>query len=885
MSSNPPYVVIRLVPESPVDGATFATYLDGLALQLIDANTLQPRSDLAYSSPLILFEWPGASGWMSLVSVPTSDPTSYNGSDYGKTLKFDSTGGIPVGSAVYSSDQTTIPPGSLQVTSVTQDSVQLSGTLSKYVPAGTVVSFIGQSPSGDPASAPTNFSFTLSTSSPATTLGNDLIVLHFADTTGITVGMDASGTGVASGTTVAYVDTGSGTVTVSQPLTSSPSSVTFTLNPPFAYFTVKPSSGTPTAKPSTLKFPSNATNGIAVGMTLVPVTGLIAPGTTVTSVTATTVKLSQPLLGPLPSGQQVTFTFPLSNGIVQHVEVTTTSWSFFAGFQYAIIPAAVATAVVPLNPAPPRPDYLDIKVKATRGTETLPLPDTFYNVKVNTSALPQQAYQYQVISPADTSLYVSLPPPPGTHSISLTIPSDGSAPPFDVLYPAIQAALQNDPVPNVSSPADLISSAAACKRIAYDIIWSYQNTLPLPPDPLESLYTNPPNPGGGGNITDTSGGSNNFEQDRQKFEGELGSFYSTNNASAERLTKFVAAASAAVACEQASLNSDSALLEFPVDPSVAYANAVESELLVQGVSVAGPGGLNFGVPAAFFYALGAQLDQSTATVQRFQMATGDAIERLLQQFGTAVDQGIISDTESFYRHERRPRVNHLLPGCPPSRRPWRLRCIHQPLGHRPRRDPAGVASPGLAEGHRTSAPEPAADVWQHRLQHLDTAAGQRGPHRLPDLDLDALTQGYCHPGASQQHARRPDRGLAAHHDEPSDTQSDRSHAEAGDGGAVDGVLHRAREPAVAAAVHPAGRPRRLARPAAADGRLHRAAHPGVHPRGASVLHRLLRRHVRPAPRRQVRRRPSSCPRSTRSGRRSRTSPAPSSSATRCPAPT
>ena len=440
---------------------------------------------------------------------------------------------------------------------------------------------------------------------------------------------------------------GAGTVTVSQALTSSPSSVTFTLNPPFAYFTVKPSSGTPAAKPSTLKFPSNATNGIAGGMTLVPVTGLIAPGTTVTSVTATTVKLSQPLLGPLPSGQKVTFTFPLSNGIVQHVEVTTTIWNFFTGFQFAIIPAAVATAVVPLNPTPPLPDYLGIRVKATRGAETLPLPDTFYNVKVNTSALPQQAYQYQAISPVDTSLYVSLPPPPGANPISLTIPSDGSAPPFDVLYPAIQGALQNDPVPGVSSPADLISSAASCKRIAYDIIWSFQNTLPIPPDPLESLYTNPPNPGGGGSTTNTSGGSNNFEQDRQKFEGELSSFYSTNNANAERLTKFVAAASAAVACEQASLNSDSALLEFPVDPSVAYANAVESELLVQGVSVTGPSGFNFGVPAAFFYALGAHLDQSTTTAQRFQMAAGDVIERLLQQFGTAVDQGVINDTEYF----------------------------------------------------------------------------------------------------------------------------------------------------------------------------------------------------------------------------------------------
>jgi hypothetical protein len=556
MGSNPPYVIIRLVPSSPVDGATFATYLDGLALQVIDANTGQPRSDLAYSSPLILFQWPSASGWMSLVSAPTSQPTSYNGSDYGSTLNFDSTDGIPVGSYVYSSDQTTIAPGSgLQVTSVTQDTVKLSGTLSSYVPAGTVVSFIGQSPSDDPTAAPP-FSFNLATNAGATSLDGDLVVLHFADTTGVTVGMGVSGSGVASGTTVAYADPGAGTVIVSQVLTGSPSSVTFTMNPPFASLTATPSSGTPAAKPSTLKFSSGATNGIAVGMTLVPVAGLIAPGTTVTNVTATTVKLSQPMLGSLPSGQTVTFTFPLSNGIVQHVEVTTTGWNFITGFQFAVIPAAVATAVVPLNPTPPLPDYLDIELKAMRGAQLIPDTNTYYNVKISTSALPQQPYQYQMISPADTSLYLSLPPPPGADPISLTIPGDGSAPPFDLLYSAIQTALANDPVPGVSSPADLISSSAACKRIAYDIVWSFQNTLPVPPDALESLYTNPPNPGGGGSTTNTGGASNNFEQDRQKFEGELGSFYSTNNANAERLTKFVAAASAAVACEQASQNSD-----------------------------------------------------------------------------------------------------------------------------------------------------------------------------------------------------------------------------------------------------------------------------------------------------------------------------------------
>lgn len=101
----PSYLVIRLVPDSPVDGATFATYLEDLRLQVIDANTLLPRSGLAYSSPMIMVEDPVA-GWIATVSAPTNSPTGYGGSanDYGSQLTFDSTDGISVGSYVFSAD-------------------------------------------------------------------------------------------------------------------------------------------------------------------------------------------------------------------------------------------------------------------------------------------------------------------------------------------------------------------------------------------------------------------------------------------------------------------------------------------------------------------------------------------------------------------------------------------------------------------------------------------------------------------------------------------------------------------------------------------------------------------------------------------------------------
>lgn len=594
--ANQPYVVIRLVPESPVDGAAFATYLDGLSLQVFDANMPDtPRSDAAYSSPLVLFSWLGLTPFFSAVCVPTSQPTAYvAANDYGQTLMFNSTDGISVGSYVFSADQTTIPPDtSMQVTSVTQATsttlgqVQLKGTLPNYVPAGTVVSFLGQSSIGDDPSSAPNFSFSLPTSSPATVYDNDLVVLHFADASGVTVGMTASGSFIAPGTTVAETNpaTKPTEVIVSQDLSGSPPSVTFTLNLPFAYLSVTPKSGSG----DTLMFTMGDTDGVAVGMTLIPVPGYIYPGTEVIKVEQTKVTLSRNMQASLPSGQEVTFTFLLSSGIAQHVEpFGNAGISIFGLDDTLLIPAAVATAVIPLNPSPPLPEYLDITVKATRGSEVIPVTDTFYNVMVSTDEMPTTPDQLQAISVSDTSLYVSLPPQPGTNPVSLEMPGDGSAPPFNLLYKAVQTALANDPIPG-ATVSSLITSPAQCTRMAYDIVWSYQNPLPAPPDPLESLYTNPPNPGGGGATSNGNNNTtNNFEQDRQKFEGTLNSFYSTRNASAERLTKFVAAVSAAVASEAASANAPAALLEFPVDPSASFAGAVESELLVQGLGIAGP---------------------------------------------------------------------------------------------------------------------------------------------------------------------------------------------------------------------------------------------------------------------------------------------------------
>ena len=316
MANSPGYIVARLVPESPVSGAAFGTYLDGLRLQAFDANTGAPLSDYAYSSPLNLF-FDGIV-FLAFVSAITSASTPVT-EPYGSTLTFDSTDGIPIGFVVVSADGTTIPASSnLQVSTVTAGSpgdVQLSGSLPAYVPAGTVVYFIGSYPADDnPANAPV-FSFSLLTNSPATTrdgqpqtAADPLLVLHFADVSGVTVGMAVTGSSVAPGTTVAETDPATNSVTVSQPLSgsfSSPSSVTFALNPPYLFFQLKPLSGSPPAKPTELTFGANGTDGVATGMTLSPIPGLIALGTTVTGVTSTTVTLSPPgLQGPLPAAGQ-----------------------------------------------------------------------------------------------------------------------------------------------------------------------------------------------------------------------------------------------------------------------------------------------------------------------------------------------------------------------------------------------------------------------------------------------------------------------------------------------------------------------------------------------------------------------------------------------------
>ena len=114
------------------------------------------------------------------------------------------------------------------------------------------------------------------------------------------------------------------------------------------------------------------------------------------------------------------------------------------------------------------------------------------------------------------------------------------------------------------------------------MVWSQQPPPPTPPDPVEDLYTNPPNTGP--MLTGTK--PNQFEADRRQFEAQLTSYYILADASADRLTGFVYALSAAVTCEQLTLAAAQAVLELPANPSGSGVGALSGQKVVlTGVDV------------------------------------------------------------------------------------------------------------------------------------------------------------------------------------------------------------------------------------------------------------------------------------------------------------
>jgi hypothetical protein len=215
----------------------------------------------------------------------------------------------------------------------------------------------------------------------------------------------------------------------------------------------------------------------------------------------------------------------------------------------------------------------------------------------------------------------------------------------------------NSGTPITFTPALGGFSLDQCKNIAYEIVWSQQAAPPTPPDPLEDLYTNPPNTGAmlGGSGSSTP---NLYEGDRQQFEAQLKSYYTLANATAERLTNFVFSLSVAIVCQQQSLAATQALLNLPANPGAPIGgSANDIEIVLTGLGPAGSA-TNFGVPAPYFYALAATMPPQVAAQQRYALATREALTGLLADLTSAINAGIVTDLESF--------AAPVLGGAPPA---------------------------------------------------------------------------------------------------------------------------------------------------------------------------------------------------------------------------
>ena len=133
--------------------------------------------------------------------------------------------------------------------------------------------------------------------------------------------------------------------------------------------------------------------------------------------------------------------------------------------------------------------------------------------------------------------------------------------------------------------------------------------------------------------------------------------------------------------------------------------------------------------------------------QRLRLATGDTVERLLQQFAAAEDAGVITDSEGFSG----PALQSL-PAITSFQAARRLAALGVPAASASPSVTVLAGSPLAAlvsdwlDRHRSLGhPEPAAELPERRLHDLVTDRWPRTDEGYLDLDLDALTQGYVIP--------------------------------------------------------------------------------------------------------------------------------------------
>jgi len=238
--------------------------------------------------------------------------------------------------------------------------------------------------------------------------------------------------------------------------------------------------------------------------------------------------------------------------------------------------AAVATAViVPSSVAHTEYESSDLRLQIKRGSQTIVDQSVNYNVLTDgpgpapTHAKPPTAFDallYAGLKPP--APYLALPPADaglGSGKAFVNVPTDGSPPNFQELYTAVTTVLSKDPAPADVDAYIRSLTPQQCRHIAYEIVWN-RTLLPMPgpPNSLENLYT-------------TDSPSPAPDQDRQKFEADQITYYTTNNTQAEVLAKYVSALAAALVCEKKTSDANRAGFELPVLPGIADSSGKTAE--------------------------------------------------------------------------------------------------------------------------------------------------------------------------------------------------------------------------------------------------------------------------------------------------------------------
>ncbi|HEX8355117.1 MAG TPA: hypothetical protein VF611_19590, partial [Pyrinomonadaceae bacterium] len=290
---------------------------------------------------------------------------------------------------------------------------------------------------------------------------------------------------------------------------------------------------------------------------------------------------------PVPDGK---------SRITQHFKVVpvTTSRGLSARTLFAS-----ATAVIEIPDPPAGREYktADVRLVVKRGGGEIVHGQVYYNVPVAPAPLPKSPNDFPKLRPV--SLHLSLPAPGRQPAANAAGPVEVAPPNFESLRAAVEQVLTAE-TGGTAGIADL--TREQCRHVAYEITWDPSaHPPPAPARPLEELYTGP------------RGAASDDERERLVFENSLLTHYVTHNSEAEQLSNFVFSVSAAIWCEQETRKATRAGFSFPVNPSDP---ARVERLILDGAETP----LGFEVPAAYFYAVTANLPQQVRRKERLKMA-------------------------------------------------------------------------------------------------------------------------------------------------------------------------------------------------------------------------------------------------------------------------